>query len=329
MLDLTQLPGIFLLPFRAIFGWGSPYGLPSLAGAFLFTLAYYVARRRRGDRAMGAGDFFAAIFPRRVVLSASSLLDIRLWIVNGLVLSVVYGALSIGGVGVRDLTLALLIRVFGPVAPIAWPAPVVMGLATLVGLLAYELAYWFGHYLFHRYAFLWEFHKVHHSAETMTVFTELRQHPVEILAFINLIALAGGASLAGMTYLFGPGVQPFTLLNGNLLLMAFLLSWGHLRHSHMWISFRGLAGRLLQSPAHHQIHHSDNPAHWDKNLGFSLAVWDWLFGTLYIPAATREPIVFGVGPESAEFRSVADSFLKPVARAARSLAPGAAAPERA
>ena len=51
----------------------------------------------------------------------------------------------------------------------------------------------------------------------------------------------------------------------------------------MWIPFTGLAGRILQSPAHHQIHHSDNPAHWDKNLGFALAVWDWAFGTLYIP----------------------------------------------
>ena len=79
--------------------------------------------------------------------------------------------------------------------------------------------------------------------------------------------------------------------------MMFLLTYGHLRHSHMWIAFTGLAGRILQSPAHHQIHHSTNPAHFDKNLGFALAVWDWAFGTLAIPARTREPIVFGVGDE--------------------------------
>jgi len=42
--------------------------------------------------------------------------------------------------------------------------------------------------------------------------------------------------------------------------------------------------------------------HFDKNLGFALALWDWAFGTLAIPAKTREPIVFGVGAE-APFRS--------------------------
>ena len=97
----------------------------------------------------------------------------------------------------------------------------------------------------------------------------------------------------------------------------------------MWIAFRGLAGRLFQSPAHHQIHHSDNPAHCDKNLGFSLALWDWVFGTLYIPAARREDIVFGVGPESADYRSLADSFLNPVARAFTHLDRAKPAPESA
>ena len=82
------------------------------------------------------------------------------------------------------------------------------------------------------------------------------------------------------------------LLNGNILTMAFLLTYGHLRHSNMWIAFTGIAGRILQSPAHHQLHHSANPAHFDKNLGFALALWDWAFGTLAIPAKTREPIVF-------------------------------------
>ena len=169
----------------------------------------------------------------------------------------------------------------------------VLALATVLQILAYELAYWFAHYCFHKVPALWEFHKVHHSAEVMTALTELRQHPVEIIAFMNLIGLSTGAVFGAMTYAFGPGVRPFTLLNGNILTMAFLLTYGHLRHSHMWIAFTGVAGRILQSPAHHQLHHSDNPAHFDKNLGFALAVWDWAFGTLAIPARTREPIVFG------------------------------------
>ena len=113
-----------------------------------------------------------------------------------------------------------------------------------------------------------------------------------------------------------PACGPFTLLNGNILTMVFLLTYGHLRHSHMWIAFTGVAGRILQSPAHHQLHHSANPAHFDKNLGFALALWDWAFGTLAIPARTREPIVFGVGDEGAQFRSTLSALVGPLARSA-------------
>ena len=74
-----------------------------------------------------------------------------------------------------------------------------------------------------------------------------------------------------------------------------MLTWGHLRHSHIWIPFQGLAGKLFQSPAHHQVHHSTDPRHFDKNLGFALAVWDWAFGTLHIPAREREVSEYGVG----------------------------------
>ena len=61
----------------------------------------------------------------------------------------------------------------------------------------------------------------------------------------------------------------------------------------------GVARRIVAGGAQSQTAPRDNPAHWDKNLGFSLALWDWAFGTLYIPAARREDIVFGVGLESA------------------------------
>ena len=60
MLDLTQLPAAFLLPFRAIFGWGSPYGLPSLCGAFLFMLGYGISRTTHHDNLRRLADAAAA-----------------------------------------------------------------------------------------------------------------------------------------------------------------------------------------------------------------------------------------------------------------------------
>ena len=180
--------------FDLTFGAPAPYGAPALAGALACSLAYYLWRRRsRGRPVQRARLHPHHLRPPGSVWSPSSIVDMRMWVVNGLVLAVGYGSLAFGDVFCRDATLAGLNAVFGALAPAAWPAWTVLALATLFELLAYELAYWFGHFLFHRIAALWEFHKVHHSAEVMTTFTELRQHPVEILAFINLIAIATGA----------------------------------------------------------------------------------------------------------------------------------------
>jgi sterol desaturase/sphingolipid hydroxylase (fatty acid hydroxylase superfamily) len=298
------------------FTLGSPYGAPALGGALALCVLYYAGRRQARGRRISAQGFVRSIFPRRILLHPSSLIDLRLWVLNGVVFTSAYGMLGLGLFFWRDAVVAGLTHGFGPHAPTHWPAWTILTLATVLQVLAYELAYWSAHYAFHKIPALWEFHKVHHSAEVMTTLTELRQHPVEVIAFMNWIGLATGIAFGVMTYASGPGVRPFTLLNGNILTMAFLLTYGHLRHSHMWIAFTGVAGRILQSPAHHQLHHSANPAHFDKNLGFALAIWDWAFGTLAIPSRTRETIVFGLGPEAALFRSALSALIVPCARCA-------------
>ena len=52
---------------------------------------------------------------------------------------------------------------------------------------------------------------------------------------------------------------------------------------------------LLISPYQHQIHHSDNPKHFNKNMGSKLAIWDWMFGTLVLSksASKMTPLFFG------------------------------------
>ncbi len=130
---------------------------------------------------------------------------------------------------------------------------------------------------------------MHHSAEVMTTLTELRQHPVEILAFINLIGIAtGGVNFGAMTYTFGPGAHRFTLLNANIALMLFLMTWGHLRHSHIWLSFTGRGRPPFPEPGAPPAPSLDNPDHFNKNLGFALAVWDWVFGTLRSRRRSKE-----------------------------------------
>jgi len=55
-------------------------------------------------------------------------------------------------------------------------------------------------------------------------------------------------------------------------------------HSHVPVSF-GWLDRIFNGPGLHAIHHSAESRHRDKNFsnGFRLSIWDWIFGTLYLP----------------------------------------------
>ncbi len=54
------------------------------------------------------------------------------------------------------------------------------------------------HYIFHKVPALWEFHKVHHSAEVMTPLTAYRVHPFELFFTMNVTALVT-ALLVGLS----------------------------------------------------------------------------------------------------------------------------------
>ena len=70
------------------------------------------------------------------------------------------------------------------------------------------------------------------------------------------------------------------------------------------------------SPAHHQVHHSTSPVHFNKNLGSCLAVWDWVFGTLHVPAKKPEVSSFGVEPDNKDVDTVYGALIVPIFRAA-------------
>ncbi len=86
----------------------------------------------------------------------------------------------------------------------------------------------------------------------------------------------------------------FTLFDQNVLMLLYICLTAQLQHSEIWIPFTGLWGRVFISPAHHQLHHSADPAHFNCNLGASLAIWDWLAGSLRMPLGEPQRLVFGV-----------------------------------
>ena len=91
----------------------------------------------------------------------------------------------------------------------------------------------------------------------------------------------------------GP-VTAYTFLGMHVLIWGFNLI-DNLRHSNVWLTYGPGLGKWLISPAHHQLHHSYEPRHLGCNRGFDIALWDRLYGTLYVPAAQPESFRMGLG----------------------------------
>ena len=90
-----------------------------------------------------------------------------------------------------------------------------------------------------------------------------------------------------------------TLLGVNVLSLAWNLGFAHLRHSHVALPFPRWLSYILVSPHMHQALHSADAAQHDKNFATVFALWDWMFGTLYIPDP-KERFRFGLEAPAAE-----------------------------
>ncbi|MGC9491212.1 sterol desaturase family protein [Vibrio genomosp. F10] len=133
------------------------------------------------------------------------------------------------------------------------------------------------HFSFHKLPFLWRFHAVHHSATNMTPLTLYRIHPVEMCINAARSLIVGASVTALFLYAFQNSLAVSQIIGVNVFIFAFNLCASNLRHSPVWLGFSKLE-HLFISPAQHQIHHSVQPKHYDKNFGSALAIWDKLFG---------------------------------------------------
>jgi sterol desaturase/sphingolipid hydroxylase (fatty acid hydroxylase superfamily) len=137
--------------------------------------------------------------------------------------------------------------------------------------------YWLHRFL-HTVPFLWEFHKVHHSAKVLTPITFYRVHPIENLLFGLRYSLSIGFVTGIFIYFFGAMIDIYMIFGVNLFLFLFSLLGSNLRHSHVPFSYGKYLEKIFISPKQHQIHHSKK--YFNKNYGGYLALWDRAFGTL-------------------------------------------------
>lgn len=134
---------------------------------------------------------------------------------------------------------------------------------------------WNVHRMLHRYAWMWEFHKVHHSVKEMGFAAHLRFHWMESIFYktAQYIPLA----------MIGFGLKDFFIVH------IFATAIGHLNHSNLKISY-GPFKYIFNNPKMHIWHHAKElPAGiYGVNYGISLSVWDYIFGTNYIPKDGRD-----------------------------------------
>jgi sterol desaturase/sphingolipid hydroxylase (fatty acid hydroxylase superfamily) len=301
---------------RMLLSPGSQNSIAALACVLAIAALFTLSERKR-KRPVRVKVLARALFPRRLFRSASGKADLLFAIFNIFIAGMLFGWAIMSSVEVSRLTQSALTSAFGAHGPTTLPEPLCAALMTLALYLAYEFGYWLNHYLSHKVSVLWEFHKVHHSAESLSPLTNFRVHPVDSIVFYNMIAISVGLTAGVMNFNFGRGASGFALGGTNILLLIAGVALTHLQHSHLWISFSGRLGHFILSPAHHQIHHSTDRIHFDKNFGSSLALWDRLFGTLHVPAKKREKLSFGVPELEYDPHSARGGLVMPVIETGR------------
>jgi sterol desaturase/sphingolipid hydroxylase (fatty acid hydroxylase superfamily) len=252
-----------------------------VVGAVIYVAIF---RRASGEGRTGLKSIFGHVLRRDLFAHPSSRMDmgnyalsLLLWLpLMRVVITTVATFLTLKAV------YELLGATFGQTQAAIAPGAVIPVQVVILFLCAEFGSYW-AHCALHRIPLLWSIHRVHHSAEALTIFTRLRDHPLDFI-WMGFGRVAGGALVAGLLfYLLGTPMEPGSMAT-YLAISTVALPFGFdvWRHSHLPISL-GPLNYILGAPVLHQIHHSAEPRHRDKNLGAELAIFDWMFGTLYIP----------------------------------------------
>lgn len=292
-----------------------------LASALALAAACWLMQRREAP----AKGLLGFIFPRSVWLHRSALLDYRFVLFDKLAIGMLAG---IGGwlLAGSGATAAIGKSVSEEVMSV--PLAIVAAY-TLTLLIVEDFARYWAHRFTHTVPLLWQFHKVHHSPEVLVPFSQMRSHPVNGLVNLIRSALSIGV-VTGLFLLIFPGkLTALTIFGVNAGRFVFDLMGSNLRHSHIWLSFGPKLSHIFISPAQHQVHHSKAPEHIDKNFGSQFAIWDWMFGTLYIPRR-REQLTLGIDSDSTErMRTIKGLYIEPFKDAARLIRRSAARKRRA
>jgi sterol desaturase/sphingolipid hydroxylase (fatty acid hydroxylase superfamily) len=179
-----------------------------------------------------------------------------------------------------------------------------------VPLIAHDCWFYWAHRIEHRVPVLWAFHKLHHSDELMNTSTWARDHFLQNVwrAFFSIFTLglifdldfseAGKAALYSFMFLAGLSLFYHSAIRVRL----------------PWFD------RILVTPQVHRIHHSTDPAHYNRNFADALPIFDIIFGTYYRPGKQEFPAT-GLGPSYPAPRTIWSAQFGPLLAVGNMLMP--------
>ena len=277
-------------------------------------LAYFSYRRFYKHRTRR--NFWQFLFPSRIYLARSARVDYAVFLIN-----ILLSPLLLMGAGLQAW---IATQIAAGLVGINSDQAVVVGdwgfVTYAFFILGYTLIADFSVYLIHRFhhanSVFWPLHALHHSAQVMTPVTLFRKHPLwNVLSNLLNAAMTGLFQGVFVFVFFGnPGIE--ILFGLNTLYVVYNFAGANLRHSHVWLSWGRPLSYLFISPAMHQIHH--DPSRMRKNYGEMFAIWDWMFGSLYIPS-NYEQFEIGLGEENNPHDTVVRAFTVPVIDSAKAL----------
>lgn len=256
---------------------------------------------------------FKYLFPKSIWWHSSAKVDYQMLVFNNILKVLLIVPYTLSHVQLMWMVVHTWREWLGWGEPVTALSPFATSiLYTVIMLVIGDFSRFIWHYAMHKLPILWKFHQVHHAAEVMTPLTLYRVHPVEY--FLNrLRGLLVFGLVAGTFYFwFQTSIAALTIFQIHIGLFVFNIMGANLRHSHVPISFGKRMEHLLISPAQHQIHHSQAVQHYDKNFGSVFAIWDWLFGSLWI-SNKKEKIRFGIEKEEQEkYKSFWQNLWQPI-----------------
>ncbi len=298
---------------------GNAIALGLLFSSSLIASVVMYVHASSSDRSMSGFARFA--MPRGILSHPSARADFLFWVTRKVLMPLLLVPSAITMIiAVGYATHTTLAYLIAPGSNSAGPAgPLTMCLFTLTMLLAYDLSYYVYHYAQHRFPILWELHKVHHSAEVLVGVTKDRIHPLDEIMNRTWDGLVVGVAY-GVWLFFALDPVEATIFGINVYVMRNILMMDFVRHTHLKVSFGRWINAVIICPHYHQLHHSTDTRHFNKNFGLMLSVWDRLFGTLSIPQS-GESFSFGLGQESREYQSMSGLYLLPFSRVTAHLIP--------